>query len=152
MQSPSTSSRNKNGFTLIEILIAMAIMTGIMALGLFMGLDALHSTYSRSERDTVVALLQKARSRALANIDGVPWGVCYVSASQTYVLFAGSACNPAAPSSEATPVGAGAGVSWSAPVVFSQVSAQVATPVQIVLTQQNKASTTTINYEGTIIW
>lgn len=129
----------------------MAILVGVLSLGLFSGMDALHSSYSRSERDTVVSLLQKARSRALANIDGVPWGVCYHAATKAYVLFSGSTCDPTAASSEATPAGAGVSVAWSAPVIFAQLSGSNS-GAQIVLTQQNKVSTTTVNYEGTIIW
>jgi prepilin-type N-terminal cleavage/methylation domain-containing protein len=139
------------GFTLIEVIIAIAIFIIMLSFGLFISMDALHSTYSRSERDTVVSLLSKARSRSLANIDGAAWGVCYISASQTYVLFSGATCDPSAATSEVTSASAGVAVTWGAPAIFSQLSGTTS-PTEIVLNEQNKTSTTTINYEGTIIW
>ena len=148
MRSLNTSSPNKRGFTLIEILIAMAIMTVLIALGVFLGLDALRASYSRSERDTVVALLTQARSRSLANIDESAWGMCVSGSS--YVVFKGGVCDASAAGSEATPLGAGAAVSMN-PVVFTAVSGTT-TLAEIVITQQGRVSTTTINYEGTIIW
>jgi len=156
MRSPSISSRNNSprraGFTLIEILIALSIMTAVMLLGVYLGLDALHASYSRSERDTLVSLLTQARSRSMANIDESAWGVC-VSGSE-YVVFEGSACDEGAATSESTPLGPGASVSGipqATPVIFTAVSG-TATPAAITVTQQGRTSAVSINYEGAIIW
>lgn len=77
-------------FTLIEILVVTGIFVLLAGLGLFMTLDAFRATSHRSERDTIVSILEKARSRAMANIDQIKWGVCYTSPN--YVIFQGGAC------------------------------------------------------------
>ncbi|MBM3261542.1 prepilin-type N-terminal cleavage/methylation domain-containing protein [Candidatus Kaiserbacteria bacterium] len=64
------------GFTLIEILLVVGILVLLFAIGLFMSMDVYRSYSRRSERDTVVAILQRARSRAMANINQSVWGVC----------------------------------------------------------------------------
>ncbi|MES2007009.1 MAG: prepilin-type N-terminal cleavage/methylation domain-containing protein [Patescibacteria group bacterium] len=152
--------KRQAGFTLIEVVIAMAILAGILSLGLFMSIDSLHSTYSRSERDLVVSVLEKARSRALANIDESAWGVCYVAPN--YILFKSKdgVCVTGVASNEATQAGAGVtvtGLAQGTPIVFAQLSgiaspATPTTPVDVVINQQNKTSTVSINYEGAIIW
>ncbi len=152
MLLPNTSSRNNKGFTLIEILIAVAIMTGVMALGLFLGLDALRGSYSRSERDTVVSLLTEARSRSMANIDESTWGVCVSGAN--YVVFKGSVCDAVAATSELTPIGSGAtitGLASASPVVFTALSGTT-TAAAVVVSEPTRTENISINYEGTIIW
>ncbi len=154
MTSLNTFSPNKilRGFTLIEILVVIAIVTMLMALGLFMSLDSYRSSLSRSDRDQVVSLLQKARSRSMANINQASWGVCYISPN--YILFRGSACTAGASTNEA--IGASNGVSVTgladvSPVVFTQLSGTT-TSATVVVTQQGKSATININDEGTISW
>lgn len=127
----------------------MAIMVLLIALGVFLGIDALRASYTRSERDTIVSLLTEARSRSLANIDESVWGVCISGAN--YVVFKGSVCDDSGPSSELTPIGASVQVVQASAVVFTAVSGTT-TPADWVIKQHGRVSTTTINYEGTIIW
>jgi prepilin-type N-terminal cleavage/methylation domain-containing protein len=151
MASRRISTTNR-GFTLIEILIAMAITVILISLGVFLGLDALRGSYTRSERDTIVSLLTQARSRSMANIDESAWGVCVADAN--YVVFKGNVCDPAAATSELTPVGAGAvvtGLAQASPAVFTALSGTT-TSAAISIAQHNRTSNISINYEGTIIW
>jgi prepilin-type N-terminal cleavage/methylation domain-containing protein len=153
MTSPNISSQNKKaGFTLIEIVIAIAILTAMLALGLFMSMDSYRAYLSRSERDTVVSLLQRARSHAMANSYNTTWGLCYISPN--YIIFRGSTCTAGAATNEATPANTGAvitGLSSAPWVVFSQV-AGTTTAATITVTENTKVSTITINNEGTINW
>ena len=61
----------------MEIIIVIAMFGALLALGLFMSMDAYRGFSFRSEEDTVVSLLQKARSRAMNNMNQTPWGVCW---------------------------------------------------------------------------
>lgn len=152
MTSPNISSLNNKGFTLIEIIVVIAILTGLMGLGLFMSMDSYRAYLSRSERDTVVSLLERARSHAMANIYQTPWGVCYISPN--YIIFRGTTCTAGAATNEATPANPGVAISGldsTSPIVFSQLSGSTAGGV-VIVTEQGRVSTITINYEGTIIW
>ena len=160
MQSPNTfhlnrCSKNKlrsgefcKGFTLVEILVVIAIFTLLIGLGLFMSMEAYRGFSFHSEQDTVVSVLQKARSRAMANIDQTAWGVCYISPN--YVIFKGSTCTVAG--SDLIPANPSVTIAGlSGGIIFSQL-AGTSTGGVITVTQNNRVSTTTINYEGTIIW
>ncbi len=159
MRSRNISNQNKSrlpggrqGFTLIEILVSIAILTTLIGLGLYMSMDSYRSYLSRSERDTVVSLLERARSRAMANVYQTPWGVC--TSGTSYIVFRGTTCTLGAATNEETPLNPGAviaGMDSTSPVVFSQLAATTTGKV-VTVTEQSKVSTITINNEGTIIW
>jgi prepilin-type N-terminal cleavage/methylation domain-containing protein len=152
MTSPSISNRNNRGFTLIEILIVMAILITLIGLGVFMSMDSYRAYLSRSERDTVVSLLQRTRSRAMANVYQTPWGMCYIVPN--YIVFRGTTCTAGAATNETTPGNSSAvltGLTSVSPVVFSQI-AGTTTAATITVTENARVSTIGINYEGTIIW
>jgi len=137
---------------LIEIIVVIAILTGLIGLGLFMSMDSYKAYLSRSERDTVVSLLQRARSRAMANSFQTSWGVCYIAPD--YIVFRGATCTAGAATNEATPGNPSAtitGMSSASPVVFAQLSG-AASAATITVTENAKVATITILYEGTIIW
>lgn len=140
----------QRAFTLIEILIVIAIFTVLIALGLLMSMETLRGALHRSERDTVVSLLQRARSRALNNINQSPWGMCYLSGN--YIVFKGINCNIAAVVDTVAANPGTATTGLLAPgIVFSQL-AGTTTPATVTVTQSGRTSTININYEGTIIW
>lgn len=93
MKSLKVFSYKKNlscrqGVSLIEVLIIVAIIVVISGLGLFVSLD-FYKTYAlNSERDAVVAILIKARNRAANNFNESKHGV-YVD-SNDYIIFQGS--------------------------------------------------------------
>jgi hypothetical protein len=132
----------------MEVLIVIGLLTIVFSLGLFLSMDAYRGYSARSERDTVVGLLERARSRAMSNIDGKPWGVCAIGPN--YVLFPGTSC-VAGGSSESLPMNAGTTVAFSAPIVFSQLAATT-TGGTVTITQNGRTDTVTINYEGRIDW
>ncbi len=137
MPSPRIYRVRGRGFTLVEILVVVAIFTGLAGLGLFMAFNSYGSAASRSERDTVVSLLAKARGRAMNNYYGAAWGVCYLGPN--YVIFR-----------DAPPCVAG-----SPTVIFEQLTGKLVpqTPVTITITQPNHPdSIIFINNEGTINW
>ncbi|HCR52495.1 TPA: hypothetical protein DIV48_02485 [Candidatus Kaiserbacteria bacterium] len=139
----------RRGFTLIEIIIVVAIFSVLISLGLFMSMETLRGTLNRSERDIVVSALQKARSRALANMQQAPWGVCYIAPD--YIVFRGFECAPGLPTNETVPANTANSIVFPSPIVFSQLSATT-TGGSITIAQDGRTATITVNQEGMIDW
>lgn len=145
------------GFTLIEIIVVIAIFSILITLGLFMSIDTFRGAFHRSEVDVIVSVLQKARSRAMNNIEQSTWGVCYL-APQYLILKNSSTCDSAsaADTFAANPSVAEASKFNNTPstfpiVVFSQLSGATAEKSFDVV-QDARTSTISINHEGTITW
>src|SRR5690242_12740236 len=82
-----TVSKSKlGGFTLIEMLVAMAVLAVVIKLGLFLSLDFYKGTSYRSEKDVIISVLQKARSQSMNNIDQVQHGVHFTDPLK-YIIF-----------------------------------------------------------------
>jgi prepilin-type N-terminal cleavage/methylation domain-containing protein len=137
------------GFTLIEIIVVIAIFSALILFGLFMSMETLRGTLQRSERDTIVSLLERARSRAMNNIEQASWGMCYLAPD--YVVFKGTVCSAAAVIDTVAASPGTATTGLLAGIVFSQL-AGTTTPATVTVTQGIRTSTIEINYEGTIIW
>ncbi len=137
----------------MEVIVVISIFTVLVGVGLFMSVGTLQGSIYRSEVGTIVSLMQKARSRAMANMDQSPWGVCYIAPN--YVSFKGPACIPAAAiDSFAAHQGVAATSDFAhtfPSVVFSQV-AGTTTAVSFTVVQNGRSSNIQIKYEGTIIW
>ena len=56
------------GFTLMEVLVVIALLGVIFSLSVFISLDTYRGSSFRNERDTLVGVLQEARSEAMNNI------------------------------------------------------------------------------------
>jgi prepilin-type N-terminal cleavage/methylation domain-containing protein len=136
------------GFTLVEIVITLALLSLLAGLGLFVTLGAYQGSVSRSEREVVVSLLERARSRAMANVGESAWGLCFIAPN--YILFKGTSCTQGA-SSEVTAAGAHTEVAGLDGVSFAQLSGQSASTT-IAITQNRRTEEVTINHEGTIAW
>lgn len=144
------------GFTLLEILIVIAIIGLIAALGLFISMDVYRGFLHRSERDTIVSLLERARSHAMANIGGSAWGFCALGGN--YVVFRGTDYpTGTVETSVATSSALVTNIPYCGPnpgdvIVFAQLSGTT-TPATISVQQgAAPAATITINDHGTILW
>ena len=87
-QAQNNSLRTSAGFTLIEITIVLAIVVGLTAIGLTVGVDSYSRYNFHSEKDTAVSMLQKARSGAINNI-GESWHGVYFGNATDIILFRG---------------------------------------------------------------
>ncbi len=146
----STPSVEHFGFTLIEILIVMAIVSFIAIIGIIVSIDTYNRYIFRSDLDKTVALLQKARSSAMSNINEKEYGV-YLEDSSNLIFFRGSTFDPSdsfnykvEKSKTATSTN-----SCSDEVVFQRLTGKT-TACEIVITEGNKVATTTINNQGGI--
>jgi len=144
----------EKGFTLIEMIIALSVLVIIMGLGLFYGMENFRGETFRSEVDTMVGVLQKARSRAMANIKQSQWGVHYAgSPGYTYTIFRGTDYVHAL-EKEVVEGGRAASITPSPllDVVFTQLSGTTTGTFSATIQEGGRTSNIQVNYEGTIIW
>jgi prepilin-type N-terminal cleavage/methylation domain-containing protein len=144
----------RKGFTLIEILVVVGLVTIVLGFGAFVDLSALKGDTFRSEQARIIAVLEKARSRAMANINETTHGVCYIEPN--YIIFEGSTCT--ASGNELIPANENiaSASDFSNPTkfpsfVFDQLSGRT-NGDNILLTDGIKSTTIEINDEGTINW
>ena len=64
---------------MVEIIVVIGILTVIIAFGMVIDLNVFKGDTFRAEEATIVSILEKARSRAMANMFESPHGVCYIS-------------------------------------------------------------------------
>lgn len=149
------------GFTLIEALVVMGILSMLGGLGLFLNLDTYRSLMFRSERDTLISAILKARSQSMNNMcigtgctDGKAHGV-YVTKGK-YVIFQGQSYATRDTSVDEAIYAQNDTVGFSSPsyeVVFAQLSGSVTTPLDIGFNDGAvHYSTTSINTEGRVSW
>jgi len=146
----STLGVDHQGFTLVEILIVMTIISFIAVIGVIVSIDTYSRYIFRSDLDKVAILLQKARSSAINNVGGVSHGV-YLDDNDDWILFRGTeyvegeAFNyKIGRSKTATSTN-----TCGNQVVFSRLTATT-TDCGIIITEGNKVATTTINNQGGI--
>lgn len=155
-EATPSAGRSPTGFTLVEIIVVIGIFSLLVVLGLFMSFETLRGTLYRSEEATIVSLLEKARSRAMNNINESAWGMCYIEPD--YVIIKGVVCDDAyvldRVAANPAVVAASSFISKTYPfVVFSQLSGiPVGTPQPIIVIQDARSSTISVNNEGTILW
>lgn len=77
----------QSGFTLVEILIATAIMALLTAIALPIGLDSYRSYVLSSETRGIVSILRRAQALSFANSHAKSWGVSFQSGE--HILFQG---------------------------------------------------------------
>ncbi len=156
MKLPGTSrlnlaGRRSNGFSIIEILVAIGILVLLMGIGLFLSMD-FYRTYSFNyDKDIVISILQKARNQAVSNINQSSYSVYYDDAKKELVIFEGSVYVPNDPSNESIPIER-LGIAWSGIINFEQLTGNVAAaPLEITLISVGKPPLTiTINEQGRI--
>ncbi len=138
------------GFTLVEVLVVMAIISGLFVAGTFVSFDVYRGDLLKSERAMLVSVLQKARSRAMNNIDASPHGV-YID-SNFYIIFRGVSSTTAPSTNERIPRNSGVVISGINNVVFTQLSGEPLTVGDIVLTYGIRTATVSVRNGGLIDW
>ena len=153
------TSTSSPGFTLIEMLVVMGLLVILASLGLLVSMETYRGSSFRNERDTVVSILQKARSQAVSNVclgspcpDGAPHGV-HVQ-NDKYVIFQGTTYSSGSSLNEIIkPRISTTQITETTDIVFAQLSGSVTTPGTITVSDNTgHSSVITINSEGQIIW
>ena len=159
MALPKIYTRNphNNGFTLLEVLLVLAMLGFIAATTLVFSIGYFQSEIQRTEEDTLIYLLQFARAKAMQNVDGTAHGVAIdPDGLKQFVLFSGNNFTSADPATMSTFDRSSnfiLATSSSKEIVFSQLSGAVVESGDIVFidaTKSNVSSTITVNYEGAI--
>lgn len=153
--STLSSGTTRRGFTMIEVLVVTGVFAVLAAFGLIVGIDTYARASFHSDAENAVALLQKARSEAINNINESPHGVYFGDASNL-LLFRGLHYDPA---SQELEIEKAKSASYSDTcvnheVVFSRLSGDAVAPCAITTASINAAAPTviTINAEGGIDW
>jgi prepilin-type N-terminal cleavage/methylation domain-containing protein len=145
-------ARFLTGFTLVELLIVIALFAMILSLGLVIGFDSYRRDTLIGERNTLISAMQKARSQAINNIGDKSHGFYFDGSN--YVVFKGNSYATRDASEDLViPKNPSIIISGMAEVVFGQLTGD-ASPASynIVLTDGVSSSTISVNGEGRINW
>ena len=147
---------NERGFTLIEIMIVLAITTMLGAV-VFANLPGIRRERQIDlERDKIIAALQDARGRSIVQEDGLQWNVYFENAAESdfYALFSGTNYGTGTTTEM---IYLPSSIEFNTPSATSTVSfstrtgASASTTIIIVRTDNQAASRTiTVNGNGTI--
>ncbi len=155
-----SSVAHARGFTLIEIVIVIALAGILMGLGLMLSMDVYRGTLFRSSRDVLVNTLTVARSRAMANMYQSAHGVCYDAPN--FVVFRGTSYDASSPTNETLEANPSVTLSSTGDfftcgtgtgIVFSQLAGTTSnTGVITVHGEGHSDETVSVNSLGTIVW
>jgi prepilin-type N-terminal cleavage/methylation domain-containing protein len=150
-QQSAISSHQFSGFTLIEVLVVMGILTIITSLGYLVTVDFYKSYAFNAERDTIISLMQKARAQSLSNINQAGHGF-YVNGNN-YIVFQGlNYANRTSSYDQALSISPGISVSPQPfEADFGQISG-TSSSLSLVLTDGKRSETISLNSEGQINW
>ena len=146
------------GFTLIELVVVIAIMVVLLGLGLFFSMDSYHGYAFHNERNLAVSLLEKARSQAIANIDQQPHGVHVDLTGNQYIIFEGATYTSFPSKNIFVPfISSNSLINHSGmtDVLFNQLDGGITTPPSALhLNDSGSVHTSDINFnnEGQISW
>lgn len=141
--------QNIKGFTLIEIIVTIAVLTAILSFGMTINLNAFTGDIFLAEQSKIVGILERARSHAMANMFESVYGVCYNSPN--YIIFRDrTACLPVSNLDEIIPADKSITITFPT-IVFNQLTGNT-TGATINIANEIKSANIVINNEGTINW
>jgi prepilin-type N-terminal cleavage/methylation domain-containing protein len=154
MESLNISTSGKKGFTLIEIVFVIALAALVFTFSASLGFDAFSRNYLRTEQDTLLSVLQKARNEAVSNLNDKRHGFRFDGVN--YVIFEGDTYLPADPMNLIVEKNPAVNLSGSTEVIFERLTGDVLacdpTPCNITLTGGSDSITISINGQGRINW
>lgn len=154
MALPNIFKSGNKGFVLIEVLVALGILTIIASLGLFLSMDFFRGYSFNYEKNLLISILQKTRSKSLANINQSNHGFYFDNTNKNYIIFQGDSYTTRDASfDEKFPASKNINITGfpSEGIIFQQLSAD-SSPVNITISDGVKSATISINEEGRINW
>lgn len=140
----------KQGFTLFEIIFAMALFAILIALALPVGLDSYRHYLLTSEARNFLNILRRAQALSFGNRNSSAHGI-FVQSSN-YVVFEGSSYTSRNPSlDEFYARSADITVTGSVEISFAAISGNAASST-FIFTNGIGSRSISINNEGTINW
>jgi prepilin-type N-terminal cleavage/methylation domain-containing protein len=144
-----------SGFTLIEMLIALALIGAVASIGMFASFALYRKSGAQNERDAVVMLLAHARSGSMDNLYGATHGFCLDSSAGEYRVFRapyGPGMLEASEAHESAVTVAGIPECGSGnEIVFEQLSGATV-PTAITMSEGGETYQIALNEAGTIVW
>lgn len=141
----------KAGFTLMEIIIAIGIFMIILGFGAILDISSYRQNSIRAERDNIVALLSRARSEALNNLNQSNHGLFLGSPSQ-YVIYQGVNYASRNPAYDEDYPSAGDTISGLSDINFNNLDGSSNASGTITISDGINSYNIYINYEGRIDW
>jgi prepilin-type N-terminal cleavage/methylation domain-containing protein len=139
-----------NGFTLMEVMVVIAIITGLFVMGSFVDLSVINRRSIASEQVTLVSVLQKARNQSMNNIYAKSHGV-HIDTGE-YILFKGTSYSPSDPANEKIAKNNSTVISGINDIVFEQLSGNPSVTGEIILNDGSITKTIKITANGLIDW
>jgi len=149
--------RNKKGFTLVELLVATAIMVVMISIGVVTFVSSKNASSLNSYTDGIISSLEQARGNALSGKEGSSYGIKFTTNTLTHTLFTGSTYSSSATTNVVTQIGTGYTLTTnltgsSNTIVFSRLTGVPSATGTITLLQQatSKSKIITIGTQGNI--
>jgi len=139
------------GFTVLEIMVAVGLITIIGSLALFVSMDFYRSYNLDTEVETFITLISRARGRAVNNIDAMSHGV-YID-EENVTLFRGN--NYQTRDEELDEIfkrSQAFEVEGLEEIVFDQLTGETTASGTVTIQGQGRSTTISINNEGRIDW
>jgi len=148
MALPSTL--NNYGFGLVEVLVVIALMTGLLTIGVPISWD-FYTTYQfDSETQTFVSILEQARNFSMINRSESPHGIL-IDANQ-FVIFQGGSYAARNPAQDLTfPRNGIVTITGPNEIVFTALSGTTTASVYT-FTNQHRSVAISVNYHGAILY
>jgi prepilin-type N-terminal cleavage/methylation domain-containing protein len=141
---------DNNGFSLIEVILVIAIVAFMASMGALFSTGAITRSYTIAERDLLVALLTQTRAKALANVHESAHSL-YVATS-TYVLYEGIVFSESNPTNKHVPKVSETTITGLSTVTFLPLTGDVAGAGIIAVTSGVQSYDVEVNSVGRINW
>lgn len=145
------------GFTIAEIIVAIAIMILVSSVGVVTFVSSKNSANLNSYTDGIISSLEQARSNAVSGKGGSSYGIRFATSTLTHTLFIGSTYSSSDASNVVTQIGSGYTISTnltasSTTIVFSRLTGVPSATGTITLLQQatSKSKVITVGSQGNI--
>lgn len=146
----------QRGFTLLEAVMVLAIVAAVGTFALGMSFDDYRGDSARTERATLVAVLERARSQAMSNTcrgtgctEGQPHGVHFTP--DAYVLYQGPHFTTGDEANEQIDHVTKSTTISGEDVLFAPLSATTTPEVITITDSTGRTLTVTVGSEGQII-
>jgi prepilin-type N-terminal cleavage/methylation domain-containing protein len=141
----------RDGFTLVEMVIVVALMTSFALLGIPFGVEAYRDYVLTSTTRDIVSVLRRAEALAIANTSSSPYGVAF--RVDRVMLFKGatySSRNPAY--DEEHSFVPAVVVAAPSEVVFAPLSGMPSAAVSLAVGNGLRSQSVDINIHGVVDW
>lgn len=143
--------RDGAGFTLVEITVVFALFVLLAAVGLPFGIDSYRNYILSSETRTLVSLLRRSESLAIANRGGNRFGIAVEP--MEFVLFKGTTFASRDPAADERYLRSPAiTVAGLTELTFAPLSGRPNITPTVVLSNAVNIRTIGVNAEGALLW